>query len=144
MGLIQRIEDYGNSHHPKWLSVLRILLGIMLLSKGITFLADRTLLLDIFQHSTLGLWGQLVSPFIAPTHVVGGILIAIGLITRIAAAFQIPILLGAVFFVNITQGLGANSELAYSIMVLFLLVFFLIYGSGHFSVGQYMRTHKDR
>ena len=85
-----------------------------------------------------------MAPFIGPTHLVGGVLIAIGLITRISAAFNIPILAGAVLFINLPQGLEAGTELSLSVLILFLLIFFLIYGSGHFAVGKYLATHKDR
>jgi len=43
-------------------------------------------------------------------------------------------LIGAVFFINIPKGfIAINSELGFSILVLFLLLFFLIYGSGPLS-----------
>lgn len=72
-------------------------------------------------------------------HLVGGLLIAIGLLTRFAAVIQIPILLCAVLFVNLAQGFSAlNSELWLSIIVLLLLVLFWVIGSGPFSVDQAM------
>jgi len=144
MNFFEKMEKYGDSHHPKWLSVIRIALGLILFSKGILFLSDRDLLMDLFQHSELGIWGQLVSPFIAPTHLMGGLLIAIGLITRIAAGFNIPILIGAVIFVNLPNGFMGNTELYFSVLVLLLLAFYFVYGSGHFAVGKYMSTHKDK
>ena len=144
MNLIQKLEHYGDTHHPKWLSVVRIIVGLILLFKGLSFLSDREALISLYQHSELGVWGSLVAPFIGPTHVVGGLLIAIGLITRISAAFNIPILLGAVIFVNLPKGFEAGTELSLSVLILFLLVFFLIYGSGHFAVGKYLSTHEDK
>ena len=89
------------------------------------FLSDREVLVGLYEHSELGVWGTLVAPFIGPTHLVGGLLIAIGLITRISAAFNIPILFGAVLFVNLPRGFEAGTELALSVLILFLLVFFL-------------------
>jgi hypothetical protein len=59
--------------------------------------------------------------------------VSMSTITRIAILFQIPILIGAVIFVNLPKGFFAvNSELGFSVLVLFLLVFFLFYGSGPF------------
>ena len=74
----------------------------------------------------------------------GGILIATGLITRWAVIFQIPILLGAVFFVNLPNGFTPiNSEPGFSIAVLVLLIFFLFYGSGDFSLDNYLKKHSS-
>jgi putative oxidoreductase len=81
---------------------------------------------------------------VAFSHLVGGILIAMGLLTRIAILFQIPILLGAVFLVNIQNGLIAvsnNLEFEFSVIVLILLIVFLIFGSGKFSVDNWMKRH---
>ncbi|MET3114237.1 putative membrane protein YphA (DoxX/SURF4 family) [Pedobacter sp. CG_S7] len=62
---------------------------------------------------------------IAFAHLVGGILITIGLLTRFAVVIQIPILLSAIFFVNLSKGFSTlNSELWLSVIVLFLLVLF--------------------
>ena len=144
MNFLEKMEKYGDSHHPKWLSVIRIFLGLILFSKGVFFLSDREILVELFQHSQLGIWGQLVSPFIGPVHIMGGLLIAIGLITRISAAFNIPILIGAVIFVNLPNGFIGNTELYFSLLVLLLLAFYFVYGSGHFAVGKYMSLHKDK
>ncbi len=144
MNLIQRLEQYGDTHHPKWLSVVRIIVGLVLLFKGFYFLSNREALVSLFQHSELGVWGQLVAPFIGPTHIVGGVLITLGLITRISSAFNIPILIGAVIFVNLPQGFDSGGELALSVLILLLLMFFFVYGSGHYSVDKYLTTHKDR
>jgi uncharacterized membrane protein YphA (DoxX/SURF4 family) len=68
----------------------------------------------------------------------------LGLLTRVAILFQIPIVLGAIIFVNLPKGiLSFNSEMELSILVLFLLVFFLIEGSGPLSVDEYIKKHPD-
>lgn len=67
-------------------------------------------------------------------HLVGGFLIAIGLFTRFACLIQIPVLLGAIIFVNSSHDmLRPYSELFLSIIVLLLLVYFLIVGNGPIS-----------
>jgi uncharacterized membrane protein YphA (DoxX/SURF4 family) len=59
----------------------------------------------------------------------GGILLILGVLTRFACLLQIPILLGAVFFVN-TSLYRPFSETLLAIVVLLLLVLFLIVGNG--------------
>ena len=37
MNQIQRLEHWGDTHHPKWMDIVRIALGLFLLLKGIEF-----------------------------------------------------------------------------------------------------------
>ncbi len=143
MNLIERVAYWGDAHHPRWLDILRIVLGIVIFLKGGTFLADTESLRQLIEqtHIQIYTWGAV--HYVAFSHLVGGILIAIGLVTRVAIGFQLPILFGAVFFVNITRGLTfLNSELWISIVVLVLLLVFLIVGSGPYSLDQQLREKK--
>ncbi|SEL50014.1 DoxX family protein [Parapedobacter koreensis] len=143
MNVIERIEHWGDAHHPRWLDVLRIALGIIIFLKGVTFLANTESLRRLIEetHIQIYTWGAV--HYVAFSHLVGGILIAIGLLTRVAIGFQLPILFGAVFFVNVTQGLSfLNSELWISIVVLALLLVFFVVGSGPYSLDHQMRERK--
>jgi uncharacterized membrane protein YphA (DoxX/SURF4 family) len=73
--------------------------------------------------------------YVVFAHIIGGFLMAIGVLTRFASLIQIPILLGAIIFIN-TPGdvMKPYSELFLSILVLLLLIFFLIVGNGPWSV----------
>jgi uncharacterized membrane protein YphA (DoxX/SURF4 family) len=80
--------------------------------------------------------------YVAFAHLVGGLLIALGCLTRLASAFQVPILFVAVFFTNIRNGFTfVNSELWLSLFVFALLITFWIIGSGKFSFDEYMKNH---
>ena len=72
--------------------------------------------------------------FVVFAHIVGGILITLGVFTRFGCLIQIPILLIAVIFVN-TMGdiMRAYSALFLPIIVLLLLIYFLIAGNGPWS-----------
>ena len=144
MNMIHKFETWGDTHHPLWLDVVRIFLGLIILVKGLSFLTDSDAV-QLVMESRLGFMAWMSIHYVAFAHLVGGVLIIFGLLTRIAAAFQVPILLGAVFFVNMTRDFPAvNSELWLSILVLVLLILFLIVGSGPLSLDQWFRTHKDR
>ena len=68
--------------------------------------------------------------------------IGVGLFTKTSSIFQIPILIGAVFFVNSRHGLNqTNSELILSVIVLILLIIFAIKGSGVISADEYFRSY---
>lgn len=147
MNMVKKIEHWGDLHHAKWLDVIRIILGLLILSKGIAFINDTGVQQEwILQHNTFGFSGLMavaVLHIVAFAHLVGGILIILGLVTRFAVVIQIPILLGAIFFVNISSGLSfLNSELWLSVIVLLLLVLFWIVGSGSYSVDHWMKTKK--
>jgi len=146
MNVIRKIEHWGDVHHAKWLDYLRIVLGLIIFGKGISFISDTSVLQNLItQNNVFGFSGMMISVgihVVALAHLVGGILITLGLVTRFAAVIQIPILLFAVFFVNLTSGFSApNSELWLSVLVLFLLIMFWVVGSGPLSVDEGLK-HK--
>jgi uncharacterized membrane protein YphA (DoxX/SURF4 family) len=76
----------------------------------------------------------LMSNYISFAHILGGILLILGVLTRFACILQIPILLGAIFFINLSPDMYRPfSEIALSIAVFLLLVLFLIVGNGKLS-----------
>ncbi|MGM9510857.1 DoxX family protein [Larkinella sp. GY13] len=142
MNVLQRVEHWGDTHHPAWIDALRIMLGIILFLKGVSFIGDTTYLSSLVGGSRFGLTPVMLVHYVAFAHLVGGVLIAFGMLTRLAVLAQLPILLGAVFFINISKGFSAlNSELWLSIVVLFLLIMFLVVGSGRFSMDDWMSRH---
>lgn len=144
MYLLDRIDTWAERHHPKWIDALRVLLGAILLWKGIVFLRNTQMILQMLQNTTLEFIAAAVAHYIVGAHFMGGVLIIAGLLTRAAILFQLPILLGAIFFANIPRGMGQTySELELAILVLFLLIFFLIEGSGPCSVDSYLRKHEE-
>jgi hypothetical protein len=64
-------------------------------------------------------------------------MLAIGIFARVAAIIQIPILIGAVFFFHLGEGLFSQSQsLELSVLVLFLLILFALFGAGTYSVDE--------
>jgi len=142
----QRIENWADHHHPKWIDFLRILLGLVLLLKGIAFVINREQVMINMELSNIDVFSFLVtSQYVLVFYIAGGLLIAAGLLTRIIALFQIPVIIATIIFIDYHQGLFAlNSDLIYSILILGLLIFFLIYGSGKFSVDYMLSKSKER
>ncbi|EJF08711.1 DoxX family protein [Pontibacter sp. BAB1700] len=97
---MHRIEHWADAHHPVWVDFVRMALGIFLFVKGVMFIQDTAALQSIMRNSQFQWVSFGMAHYVAFAHLVGGLLIAMGLITRIAILFQIPILLGAVFFIN--------------------------------------------
>lgn len=142
---MHRIEHWANTHHPVWVDFVRMALGIFLFVKGVMFIQDTEALQNIMRDSQFQWVSFGMAHYVAFAHLVGGLLIAMGLVTRIAILFQIPILLGAVFFINPQRGFySENTELWSSIVVLILLFVFLILGSGRLSVDNLIsRPERD-
>ena len=66
-----------------------------------------------------------------------------GLFTRLSVLIQVPVLFGAVFFVNANNNIfSGESDFLFSIIVLLLFLFFLIEGGGPFSLDNALRRHK--
>lgn len=142
MSLIQNIERWGEAHHPKWLDLVRAVLGFFLFLKGVDFINNMEVLTAMMAKSDFlgSLSLGLLAHYVVLSHLVGGAMIAAGLLTRLACLIQIPILVGAILFVNASAGiLAPYSTLWISVIVLALLIYFVIIGSGPLSVDEWMR-----
>jgi len=136
MNVIQRLEHWGDTHHPKWLDIIRIVLGLFLCYKGIDFLANMGAMNNLLSNkmSFGSFTTMLLVNFIAFAHLLGGFLLVLGLLTRFACILQIPILIGAIVLINSSGDVFKPfSELTLSILILLLLIFFLIVGNGPWS-----------
>jgi uncharacterized membrane protein YphA (DoxX/SURF4 family) len=139
MNYLQRMEHWGDNHHPRYLDILRIALGIFLCFKGIEFARNSTLLNEMIgtQVPFDSLLLLLLGHYVIFAHIMGGFLMALGLLTRFASAIQIPILIGAIIFVNSDLS-NHFTALLLSILILCLLIYFVIIGSGRWSIDYTM------
>lgn len=142
MGMLHQLEQWSSTHHPRWLVFLRAALGIALFLKGISFMYDSVALEMLLAESGLSFSYPILILFITWVHLLGGFLIIIGLLTRWAILPQIPILLGAVIFVNAPKGIFATqSEFTFSLVVLLMLIFFFAEGGGPLSLDNYFKKN---
>jgi len=137
MNLIQRLEYWGDRHHPRWIDIVRIALGLFLCYKGIDFLYHMSDLTGMMASNKYpnSIWFILAGHYAVCAHIAGGACLALGVFTRMACLIQIPVLLGAIFFISTNEEmLRPYSELFLTILVLLLLIYFLIAGNGPWSV----------
>ena len=137
MDLLHRLEFWGDRHHPRWMDIVRIALGVFLVYKAVDFLNNMSDLVSLMsQNTSFGSFTYILAGhYVVFAHLLGGILLIFGVLTRFACVIQIPILIGAIFFVGTNREmLRPYSELLISIVVLLLLVYFLIAGNGPLSV----------
>ena len=140
MGTLQQIHQWSLTHHPRWLVVFRVALGVCLFIKGFSFMMNATILERFIEYNPVFSKAWWLPIVITWAHLLGGVLIIVGLLTRYAVLLQIPILLGAVIFLSKNSILGSGTELAFSLLILLMLFFFLLEGGGPLSLDNYFRN----
>src|ERR1700730_12923817 len=147
MNVVHKVEIWGDRHHPKFLDLVRMALGIFLLLKGFAFMENSTYLKEIIEdqnavYISSGVLMAIVY-YVTFAHMVGGILITLGTLTRFAAIIQIPIVLAAVFLTGFFTS-PINAMVWPSIIALILLVLFTIIGSGPLSLDNFLSEIGER
>ncbi|GAB3527332.1 hypothetical protein GCM10027443_03720 [Pontibacter brevis] len=146
MSLTQEINSsarVNSASNPVWMDGLRILLGLFLFFKGMMFLEYTSDVFYIFSERQDIIGTRHASLLTSTVHMVGGLMIAFGCLTRLALLCQFPILLGAVMIVNPQRGVHMqNTELWLSIIITGLLLFLMIVGPGRYSVDNKILRQK--
>ncbi|MEW5852814.1 MAG: DoxX family membrane protein [Myxococcota bacterium] len=135
----QGVVAWLDAHRWLFVELVRIYLGLGLFAMGANFVVHTAYIVSRLEG---GLWSQSavgIAHLVATAHLAGGLLLALGLITRVAALMQIPVVLGAIFFVHLREGLFTEARtLEFATLVLFLLCLFAVFGSGPLSLDHYL------
>jgi putative oxidoreductase len=119
--------------------LVRAYLGIGLFVRGVLFVSQPELVLGYLSSSESWFVPYAIAHYVAIAHLGGGVLLALGLATRLAAVVQLPVLFGAVFMVHSTDTLlTAGQSLEFSALVLMLLIVYLGVGAGPLSVDAWL------
>ncbi len=147
MNTMQQIKTWSATHHPRWLVFVRIALGLFLFAKGITFMHDTQSLERVIyggqslQENTT----HYLPILICWANLLTGFFLMVGLMTRLVALIQVPILIGAIIFITAQKGgYMPQSELWLAILTLLLVIFFFIEGSGPVSLDAYFKHNRSR
>src|SRR6266567_8266616 len=100
MGTLRSIQQWSVTHHPRWLVIVRVALGVCLFAKGITFISNATLLERLLSGSAMASSSGALTILITFANLLGGFLLMVGLMTRLVALLEIPVLVGAIIFIN--------------------------------------------
>jgi uncharacterized membrane protein YphA (DoxX/SURF4 family) len=133
-----------DARYPFLFVILRIALGLILAIRGIFFLTSIEPLFHLIKSSSLNELNMNMSLalLVCWVHTLGGTFIILGFLTRLSAWAQIPILIGAIWFINLNPSLSVSySELLLSLFVLILSVWFALAGGGKISMDHYAKTH---
>ncbi|MBE8723959.1 DoxX family protein [Flavobacterium hungaricum] len=137
---VKSLNKWANSHTYLPVDLVRIVLGGFLFMKGVSFVTNVQYLHDLISPVDQFGGGMFMLHYIAPAHMIGGIMIIFGLLTRWAIAAQLPILFGAVL-INF-MGKMHSESLLLAIVVLLICIFFLFYGSGKHSADYYFKMQQ--
>lgn len=137
---VKSLNKWANSHTYLPVDLVRIVLGVFLFMKGVWFVTNIQYLHDLISPIDQFGGGMFLLHYIAPAHMIGGIMIVFGLLTRWAIAAQLPILFGAIL-INFMGHMHSES-LILAILVLLACIFFLFYGSGKNSADYYFKMQQ--
>ncbi len=144
MSLLQQFQNWTSSHNPKWLALIRVAVGAVLLLFGVLFLNRLPDLDKMLTSNGLGSYKDVLMNAIPWLHIGGGFLMIIGLFTRFAAFVQIPLILGALISIHTDNDLfKIQTNIPLSIILLFLLIVFVIEGSGTLSLAHYFKEEEE-
>ena len=133
------IPEKSGAKQQNWIPLLRIALGLIIFWKAVNFIRDTVTIKMLIEQTGIGVFSQnsdVLAFIIAYLSMLCSVFIAVGLFTRVASIIQIPILVVAVFFVNI-KNIGENTfEFMLSIIALLLLILFAIKGSGSLTLNK--------
>lgn len=137
---VKSLNKWANAHTYYSLDFLRIGLGIFFLLKGASFVTNSRDFEDLVSPISNFMGGMFVFHYIAAAHMMGGIMIIFGLLTRWCVIAQIPILIGAVA-INFIGTMNVQN-LILALLFLIVSLFFLFYGSGKHSADYYFKMEK--
>ena len=141
---VQKLLDKLYDYRGTAFDLLRIYLGIGLFVRGMLFIADSGNFIQLLSpDSGAMLRSTVIVHYVALAHIFGGFMMTAGLLTRLAALVQIPILVGAVFVSQLQSGLmSADQSFEFATLTLFLLILIFLYGSGKWSSDYYLFGQK--
>jgi len=140
MDTVKSLNKWANRHTSYPIDALRITLGVFLFMKGVAFATGNQQVADAFAPVSNLVGGSFFLTYIISAHIMGGILIAVGLLTRWCIWAELPILIGAVAVNFIGPMVPVNLVMA--LVALGVCIFFLAYGSGRHSADYYFKMQK--
>ena len=126
MKRVNEILESLNSNQNIAYSFIRTFIGIALFVRGWFLFSNPDAIMELVGDNQYHMWYS----YVTIGHLIGGFFLAIGIFSRLAALLQIPILFGAVFIVHEKGLMQAGQSMELAILVLFLLVICVVFGSG--------------
>lgn len=139
--MLARFLNWAQENSDILFDLIRIYVGVGLVVRGVLALVESAFLMEwLGMFGVSGAAAEAARLYVVAAHLIGGLLLTVGFLTRIAALINMPVLFGAVFFIHYPEGLAATDQsLEFSALVLFLLALFVLRGSGRLSLMSQLR-----
>ena len=122
------------------ITMLRVFVGIAIFFKGAYFVLNMPLLENL-SASSIPFWNFMTAHYVVFAHLIGGLCLMMGLLTRIAALINIPVILGAIVFVHAPQGIfNSNTALELTVFLLVTLCVLTLTGSRFFAIDNFFNS----
>lgn len=138
----ENVNEITRTSQPNWFTLLRVALGMIIIWKGVNFIRNTAVAESLIEQTGVRVFSEnsgLLAYVITYLSLLCGLFILIGFITRLSAMVMIPVLLVAVFFINIKRLDDNIFEFILSLIALALLILFAVKKSGRFSADEYFR-----
>ena len=141
MNKVQTCMSWLRAHEDMFIDLVRIYLGVGLMVKAVFLMNNREYFSQMLAEAgTNWFTPAFMGQYVILAHLFGGAMLVLGIATRIAAFANLPVLLGAVFWLYLPR--YANVEprqyFEYAALVAFLLMLLGIFGAGRFSIDHVM------
>jgi putative oxidoreductase len=124
--------------------LLRVILGGALFIKGVDFIRNKAVLRQVVSETDLLEKFSVLEAAIPWIHLLGGLLILIGLYTRIVIFIQIPLVVGAIIVLFNTKNASFYStEMIFAVTILTMLIIYLKFGDGFYSWRNLIHKERD-
>lgn len=139
MNIFTKIAQWADNHNPKWLALVRLLLGAAILLRGVIFL-DNSIELGKLVNATGFSNAELITGLLPWIHIASGFLLIIGLFCRFVAMVQIATIVASMIFLYTPSPMFTTQmNVVYCLINILLLSVFVVEGSGTLSLGGYFK-----
>ena len=124
--------------------LLRVILGGALFVKGVDFIRNKVILRQIISETDALEKFPILEATIPWIHILGGVMIIIGLYTRLVIFIQIPLVVGAIIILLNTKNASFYSiEMVFAVTILLMLLICLKFGDGFYSWKNLIHKERD-
>jgi putative oxidoreductase len=143
----RRIIGWREEHYrSKIIPIFRVLFGIGIIYKMLYFVHSGGAKMENILYNSTHYASWVFAHWIPMIGFAAGILIAVGLLTRVASLILLPIFLGAVLFSHSIGGYSAFEHSTFGISFILLIgsIFFSVFGSGYYSADRAVQEESRR
>jgi uncharacterized membrane protein YphA (DoxX/SURF4 family) len=131
-------------HNKIIILLFRVILGGALFIKGVDFIRNKVVLRQVIAENDLLESFSVLESAIPWIHILGGLLIIIGMYTRLAIFIQIPLVISAIILLYNTKNSSFYSiEMIFAVIILIMLLLYLKFGDGFYSWRNLIHKERD-